>query len=62
MSFGDAWDFGADAKKSHCILAAYAEAGGNLIDTANNYHAGPSEEIVEEGHCDDGYSKLVDEG
>lgn len=33
MSFGDAWDFGADEKESHRILASYSEAGGNFIDT-----------------------------
>jgi aryl-alcohol dehydrogenase-like predicted oxidoreductase len=46
MSFGDAWGFGADERESHRILAAYAEAGGNFIDTANKYHEGQSEEIV----------------
>ena len=46
MSFGDAWGFGADEKESHRILDAYAEAGGNFIDTANKYHEGQSEEIV----------------
>jgi aryl-alcohol dehydrogenase-like predicted oxidoreductase len=46
MSFGDAWGFGADEKESHRILAAYAEAGGNFVDTANKYHEGQSEEII----------------
>jgi aryl-alcohol dehydrogenase-like predicted oxidoreductase len=46
MSFGDAWGFGAGEEESHRILAAYAEAGGNFIDTANKYHEGQSEEIV----------------
>jgi aryl-alcohol dehydrogenase-like predicted oxidoreductase len=46
MSFGDAWGFGADERESHRILAAYAEAGGNFVDTANKYHEGGSEEIV----------------
>ena len=46
MSFGEAWGFGADEKESHRILDAFAEAGGNFIDTANAYHAGQSEEIV----------------
>ena len=46
MSFGDAWGFGADEKESHRVLASYAEAGGNFIDTANKYHEGQSEEIV----------------
>jgi aryl-alcohol dehydrogenase-like predicted oxidoreductase len=46
MSFGDAWGFGADEKGSHRILDAFAEAGGNFVDTANSYHEGQSEEIV----------------
>jgi aryl-alcohol dehydrogenase-like predicted oxidoreductase len=46
MSFGDVWGFGADEQESHRILASYAEAGGNFIDTANKYHEGQSEEIV----------------
>lgn len=46
MSFGDVWGFGADEKESHRILDAYAEAGGNFIDTANKYHEGQSEEII----------------
>ena len=46
MSFGDAWGFGADEDESRAVLAAYAEAGGNFIDTANKYHEGQSEEIV----------------
>lgn len=46
MSFGDAWGFGADEATSHRILDAYAEAGGNFLDTANKYHGGQTEEIV----------------
>jgi aryl-alcohol dehydrogenase-like predicted oxidoreductase len=46
MSFGDAWGFGADEKEAHRILEAFAEAGGNFIDTANKYHEGHSGEIV----------------
>jgi aryl-alcohol dehydrogenase-like predicted oxidoreductase len=46
MSFGDAWGFGADEAESHRILTAYAEAGGNFLDTANKYHEGQSEEIL----------------
>ena len=46
MSFGDAWGFGADEKESHRILDAFADAGGNFIDTANKYHEGQTEEIV----------------
>jgi aryl-alcohol dehydrogenase-like predicted oxidoreductase len=46
MSFGEAWGFGADEKEAHRILSAFADAGGNFIDTANAYHEGQSEEIV----------------
>ncbi len=46
MSFGDNWGFGADEATSHAVLDAYAEAGGNFLDTANKYHNGQTEEIV----------------
>lgn len=46
MSFGDNWGFGADEATSHQVLDAYAEAGGNFLDTANKYHGGQTEEIV----------------
>jgi aryl-alcohol dehydrogenase-like predicted oxidoreductase len=45
MSFGDKWGFGADAATSLDVAAAYREAGGNFLDTANKYHEGESEEI-----------------
>jgi aryl-alcohol dehydrogenase-like predicted oxidoreductase len=46
MTFGDSWGFGADEQQSRAIFTAYREAGGNFLDTANNYNAGQSEEIV----------------
>ncbi len=46
MSFGSQWGFGADLETSHQVLDAYAEAGGNFLDTANKYHGGETEEIV----------------
>ncbi len=46
MSFGDQWGFGADETTSHQVLDAYAEVGGNFLDTANKYHGGQTEEIV----------------
>jgi len=46
MSFGDVWGFGADEKESHRIVDAFAEEGGNFIDTANKYHEGQTEEIL----------------
>ena len=42
MSIGDAWKgfMGAmDKEQSFKLLDAYYEAGGNFIDTANNYQA-----------------------
>lgn len=46
MSFGDGWGFGADEATSHQVLDAYAEAGGNFLDTANKYHNGQTEEFI----------------
>lgn len=42
MNFGGR----TDAAESAAILDAYAEAGGNFVDTANVYNDGASEEIV----------------
>ncbi|MHA7264162.1 aldo/keto reductase [Arthrobacter sp. TMN-37] len=36
----------ADEAESHRILSAYAAAGGNLVDTADVYAGGTSEEII----------------
>jgi len=46
MSFGDQWGFGADEATSHQVLDAYAEAGGNFLDTANKYHGGQTEQFI----------------
>jgi len=46
MSFGDQWGFGADEATSHKVIDAFAEAGGNFLDTANKYHGGQTEQIV----------------
>ena len=46
MSFGTKWGFGADEEESRRIIGAFAEAGGNFLDTANKYHEGETEEIV----------------
>ena len=45
-SFGDGWDWDADYKTSQQIFNAYAERGGNFIDTANIYTNGASEEYL----------------
>ncbi len=46
MSFGTRWGFGADEEETRRIIAAYGEAGGNFLDTANKYHEGETEELV----------------
>ncbi len=48
MSFGQDWPFGADEATSHRVLDAYADAGGNFLDTANKYHNGETEVFL--GH------------
>jgi aryl-alcohol dehydrogenase-like predicted oxidoreductase len=46
MTFGDQGGVGAPLDDCRRILDAYADAGGNVIDTASNYRGGASEEIV----------------
>jgi aryl-alcohol dehydrogenase-like predicted oxidoreductase len=48
MTFGTDWGWGADREECRKLFEAYAEAGGNFIDTANNYTGGTSERIVGE--------------
>ena len=48
MTFGEEWGFGADKGESKRIFDAFAEAGGNFIDTANKYTNGTSEKYVGE--------------
>lgn len=45
-NFGTGWGHGADAETSTAILDAYADAGGNFLDTADVYQFGQSEEII----------------
>lgn len=45
-NFGTGWGYGADPEMALAILDAYAEAGGNFIDGADNYQFGESEEIL----------------
>ena len=42
-NFGTGWGHGADAHESEAIFNAYAEAGGNFIDTADIYQFGQCE-------------------
>lgn len=46
MTFGEDSGWGASVDVSEAILAAYLEAGGNSIDTANIYTNGHSEKII----------------
>lgn len=48
MTFGSDWGWGADADESRRIFERYAAAGGNFVDTANNYTDGTSERLVGE--------------
>lgn len=48
MTFGEDWDWGADKETSRDIFDAYVAAGGNFIDTSNNYTDGTSERFVGE--------------
>jgi aryl-alcohol dehydrogenase-like predicted oxidoreductase len=45
-NFGTGWGHGANAEDSRAVFNAYAEAGGNFIDTADIYQFGQSEEIL----------------
>jgi aryl-alcohol dehydrogenase-like predicted oxidoreductase len=48
MTFGDDWGWGAPKEESRKIFDSFAQAGGNFIDTANNYTNGTSEKFVGE--------------
>ncbi len=48
MTFGEDWGWGASPDVCRRMFDAYAEAGGNVIDTAVNYTNGSSEKIVGE--------------
>ena len=45
-NFGTGWGYGADPETAIAILDAYAAAGGNVIDSADVYQFGQSEEIL----------------
>ncbi|HEY3209670.1 MAG TPA: aldo/keto reductase [Actinomycetota bacterium] len=48
MTFGEDWGWGASREESRKIFERFAEAGGNFVDTANNYTDGTSERFVGE--------------
>lgn len=45
-NFGTGWGHGADPETSRAVFDAYAEAGGNFIDTADIYQFGQAEEVL----------------
>ncbi|MDY7047885.1 MAG: aldo/keto reductase [Microcystis panniformis WG22] len=48
MTFGEDWGWGSDKEESRAVFQAFAEAGGNFLDTANIYTNGTSETLVGE--------------
>jgi aryl-alcohol dehydrogenase-like predicted oxidoreductase len=48
MTFGEDWGWGASREVSGEIFETFAKAGGNFIDTSNNYTNGTSEKFVGE--------------
>ena len=48
MTFGEQGGVGASPEECRLMLDAYADAGGNVVDTAINYRGGASEEILGE--------------
>jgi aryl-alcohol dehydrogenase-like predicted oxidoreductase len=48
MTFGEDWGWGASKDESRRIFDRFAEAGGNFVDTSNNYTNGTSETFVGE--------------
>jgi aryl-alcohol dehydrogenase-like predicted oxidoreductase len=45
-NFGKGWGYGADRVDAQKIYASYREAGGNFLDTADQYQFGQSEEML----------------
>jgi aryl-alcohol dehydrogenase-like predicted oxidoreductase len=48
MTFGEEWGWGAPKEECRKMFDAFADAGGNFIDTANRYTEGTSESFVGE--------------
>lgn len=45
-NFGTGWGYGADPDTAEAVFNAYAQAGGNFIDSADVYQFGQSEELL----------------
>jgi aryl-alcohol dehydrogenase-like predicted oxidoreductase len=48
MTFGTDWGWGSSSEQSRAVFDAFAEAGGNFIDTADVYTGGTSERMLGE--------------
>ena len=46
MTFGEEWGWGSNKDECKKVFDAFANAGGNFIDTANRYTEGTSEKLV----------------
>jgi aryl-alcohol dehydrogenase-like predicted oxidoreductase len=45
-NFGQGWGYGSTREEAQRIYASYREAGGNFLDTADQYQFGQSEEML----------------
>ncbi len=48
MTFGMDWGWGSERDEARAVFDAFAESGGNFLDTANIYTDGNSERLVGE--------------
>jgi aryl-alcohol dehydrogenase-like predicted oxidoreductase len=46
MTFGEDWGWGASGDEARGIFERYVDAGGNFVDTANNYTNGTAERML----------------
>lgn len=46
MTFGEAWGFGASKAECNKVFNSFADAGGNFIDTADQYSDGVAEQYL----------------
>ncbi|MES2626276.1 MAG: aldo/keto reductase, partial [Pseudomonadota bacterium] len=47
-NFGKGWGYGSDREEAHKIYKGFREAGGNFLDTADQYQFGQSETMLGE--------------
>jgi aryl-alcohol dehydrogenase-like predicted oxidoreductase len=45
-NFGTGWGYGSSRDEAQRIFSAYREAGGNFVDTADQYQFGQAEEMI----------------